>query len=41
MKMKNTDDSKRVWYNNIPFAPNTKFSGREDVLDAIGKSLVP
>ncbi|RKK17490.1 hypothetical protein BFJ66_g1037 [Fusarium oxysporum f. sp. cepae] len=40
MKMKNTDDAKRVLYNNIPFAPNTKFSGREDVLDAIGKSLV-
>lgn len=41
MKMKDTDDSKRVWYNNIPFAANAKFSGREDVLDTIGKSLVP
>jgi DNA replication protein DnaC len=41
MKTKNTDDHKRVWYNNIPFASNPKFNGREDVLDAIGKSLVP
>lgn len=41
MKMNNADEPKRIWYNNIPFAANAKFSGREDVLDAIDKSLVP
>ncbi|RYP89134.1 hypothetical protein DL769_000182 [Monosporascus sp. CRB-8-3] len=41
MKMNDTDGSKRIRYNNIPFAANTKFSGREDILDAIGKSLDP
>ncbi|KAF4984957.1 hypothetical protein FDECE_16948 [Fusarium decemcellulare] len=41
MKVKDTDDSKRVRYNNIPFATNTKFSGREDVLNSIDTSLVP
>ncbi|CAM1507781.1 Fc.00g046290.m01.CDS01 [Cosmosporella sp. VM-42] len=41
MKMSNTDGPKRISYNNIPFGANTKFSGREDVLDAIGKLLDP
>ncbi|PHH92515.1 hypothetical protein CDD83_7012 [Cordyceps sp. RAO-2017] len=36
-----SESSKRVRYNNIPFPPSTKFSGREDVLDAVQKSLDP
>lgn len=39
MKVSNTDGPKRISYNNIPFGANAKFSGREDVLDAIGKFL--
>lgn len=39
MKISKTDGSKRIRYNNIPFAANAKFSGREDVLDMIDKSL--
>lgn len=41
MKVSDTDGPKRISYNNIPFGANTKFSGREDVLDAIGKPLDP
>lgn len=41
MKMSRTEDSKRVRYNNIPFAPNNKFSGREDILETIDASLDP
>ncbi|KJZ74929.1 hypothetical protein HIM_05660 [Hirsutella minnesotensis 3608] len=41
MKMSNTDGTKQICYNNIPFAANTKFSGREDVLDTMGEYLDP
>ena len=41
MKMNAMIGSKRNRYNNIPFASNTRFSGREDVLDTIDKSLDP
>jgi DNA replication protein DnaC len=41
IKVGNTDDTKRIQYNNIPFATNTKFSGYEDILGAIGESLDP
>ncbi|KAI5457573.1 P-loop containing nucleoside triphosphate hydrolase protein [Mariannaea sp. PMI_226] len=41
MKVSNTDGAKRIRYNNIPFAANTKFIGRENALGAIDKSLEP
>ncbi|KAI6784643.1 uncharacterized protein J7T54_006689 [Emericellopsis cladophorae] len=41
MKAKTLDEPERIWYNNIPFAANTKFSGRQDILNAVGKALVP
>jgi hypothetical protein len=41
IKVGNTDGTKRIQYNNIPFAANTKFSGHEDILGAIGESLDP
>lgn len=39
MKTDKADETKRIRYNNIPFAANTKFSGREDIFDTIDKSL--
>ncbi|VUC30930.1 unnamed protein product [Clonostachys rosea] len=39
MKITNEEDSKRVTYNNIPFAENPRFSCREDVLKDINGYL--
>jgi hypothetical protein len=39
MQMAKTDSDTRIRYNNIPFPANTRFSGREDVLDAVHKAL--
>jgi hypothetical protein len=36
-----TDNRKTIAYNNIPFGANTKFSGREDILDTVDKLLEP
>ncbi|KAG9254828.1 P-loop containing nucleoside triphosphate hydrolase protein [Emericellopsis atlantica] len=41
MKVKPSNKPERIWYNNIPFAANTKFSGRHDILNAVGEALVP
>lgn len=38
VQMNKTDNAKKTCYNNLPFAANTRFSGRENVLDAINKS---
>ncbi|TGJ79179.1 hypothetical protein E0Z10_g9594 [Xylaria hypoxylon] len=39
MKMGDSGSDKRIQYNNIPFISNTKFSGREDVLDRVHNAL--
>ena len=41
VQMNKTDNAKKTCYNNLPFAANTRFSGREGVLDAIDKALGP
>lgn len=39
MKMNKPDSTRRLRYNNIPFAANNRFSGREDIHAFIDQSL--
>lgn len=41
MKLDKVNSQQRFLYNNIPFPASTKFSGREDVLEAVHKALDP